>query len=29
MTRICEQLNGKINFNWRAEGLVCDITIDN
>jgi PAS domain S-box-containing protein len=29
MTRICEQLNGKINFDWRAEGLVCDITIDN
>jgi PAS domain S-box-containing protein len=28
MTRICEQLNGELNFDWRADGLICDITID-
>jgi PAS domain S-box-containing protein len=28
MTRICEQLNGELNFDWRADGLVCDIVID-
>jgi two-component sensor histidine kinase len=28
MTRICEQLNGALNFEWRADGLICDITID-
>jgi PAS domain S-box-containing protein len=28
MTRICEQLNGELNFDWCADGLICDITID-
>ena len=28
MTRLCDQLNGEIRFDWRASGLVCDITID-
>jgi PAS domain S-box-containing protein len=28
MTRICEQLNGELKFDWRADGLICDITID-
>jgi two-component sensor histidine kinase len=28
MTRICEQLNGSLNFDWRADGLICDIAID-
>jgi PAS domain S-box-containing protein len=28
MARICEQLNGELNFDWRADGLVCDIVID-
>ena len=28
MTRICEQLNGALKFDWRADGLICDITID-
>jgi two-component sensor histidine kinase len=28
MTRICEQLNGELKFDWRADGLVCDIVID-
>jgi PAS domain S-box-containing protein len=28
MTRICEQLNGELNFDWRADGLICDIAID-
>ena len=28
MSRICVQLNGDINFDWRPSGLVCDITID-
>ena len=28
MTRICEQLNGELNFDWRADGLICDIVID-
>ena len=28
MTRICEQLNGELNFDWRADGLICDITIE-
>jgi two-component sensor histidine kinase len=28
MTRICEQLNGALNFDWRTDGLICDITID-
>ncbi len=28
MTRICEQLNGALNFDWRADGLICDIAID-
>jgi PAS domain S-box-containing protein len=28
MTRICEQLNGELNFDWRADGLICDIIID-
>jgi two-component system CheB/CheR fusion protein len=27
MRRICEQLNGEISFDWREDGLVCDITI--
>jgi PAS domain S-box-containing protein len=28
MTRICEQLNGELKFDWRADGLICDIGID-
>jgi PAS domain S-box-containing protein len=28
MTRICEQLNGALDFDWRADGLICDIVID-
>jgi PAS domain S-box-containing protein len=28
MTRICEQLNGELKFDWRADGLICDIVID-
>jgi two-component system CheB/CheR fusion protein len=28
VTRICEQLNGELNFDWRADGLICDIVID-
>jgi PAS domain S-box-containing protein len=28
MTRICEQLNGELKFDWRADGLICDIAID-
>jgi PAS domain S-box-containing protein len=28
MTRICEQLNGELKFDWRTDGLICDITID-
>jgi PAS domain S-box-containing protein len=28
MTRICEQLNGELTFDWRADGLICDVTID-
>ncbi len=28
MTRICEQLNGELNFDWRADGLICDIVIE-
>jgi two-component sensor histidine kinase len=28
MTRICEQLNGDLKFDWRADGLICDIVID-
>ena len=28
MTRICEQLNGELNFDWRSDGLICDIVID-
>ena len=28
MARICEQLNGELNFDWRADGLICDIVID-
>jgi PAS domain S-box-containing protein len=28
MTRICEQLNGALKFDWRTDGLICDITID-
>jgi PAS domain S-box-containing protein len=28
MTRVCEQLNGTLNFDWRADGLICDIVID-
>jgi PAS domain S-box-containing protein len=27
MTRICDQLNGELTFDWRADGLVCDIGI--
>ena len=26
MTRmICDQLNGEVDFNWREEGVICDI----
>ncbi len=28
MTRICDQLNGELTFDWRADGLVCDIGIE-
>jgi two-component system CheB/CheR fusion protein len=28
MTRICEQLNGELKFDWCADGLICDIVID-
>jgi len=28
MRRICEQLNGEINFDWREAGLICNITVD-
>jgi PAS domain S-box-containing protein len=28
MTRICEQLNGELKFDWNADGLICDIVID-
>jgi PAS domain S-box-containing protein len=28
MARICEQLNGELKFDWRADGLICDIVID-
>jgi PAS domain S-box-containing protein len=28
MTRICEQLNGGLTFDWRADGLICDIVIE-
>jgi PAS domain S-box-containing protein len=28
MTRICDQLNGDLTFDWRADGLVCDIAIE-
>jgi len=28
VTRICEQLNGALKFDWRADGLICDIAID-
>ena len=28
MTRICEQLNGELKFDWRADGLICDVAID-
>jgi len=28
MTRICEQLNGELKFDWRTDGLICDIVID-
>jgi two-component sensor histidine kinase len=28
MKRICEQLNGDLKFDWRADGLICDIVID-
>jgi len=28
MTRICEQLNGALKFDWRTDGLICDIVID-
>lgn len=28
MMRICDQLNGELRFDWREDGLVCDITID-
>jgi PAS domain S-box-containing protein len=28
MTRICEQLNGETKFDWRPDGLVCDIAIE-
>jgi len=28
MTRICEQLNGALNFEWRTDGLICEIVID-
>jgi two-component sensor histidine kinase len=26
--RMINQLNGKIDFEWRADGLVCQITFD-
>jgi PAS domain S-box-containing protein len=28
MARICEQLNGELKFDWRTDGLICDIVID-
>jgi PAS domain S-box-containing protein len=28
MTRICNQLNGDLRFDWREDGLVCEIVID-
>jgi two-component system, chemotaxis family, CheB/CheR fusion protein len=28
MARVCEQLNGEVNFDWREAGLVCDIAVD-
>jgi two-component system CheB/CheR fusion protein len=28
MARICDQLNGELHFDWRQDGLVCDISID-
>ena len=28
MTRICEQLNGELVFDWRPDGLICDIAIE-
>jgi two-component system CheB/CheR fusion protein len=28
LTRICDQLNGEITFDWRAEGLICDVAIE-
>jgi PAS domain S-box-containing protein len=28
MTRICEQLNGELKFDWCADGLICHIAID-
>jgi two-component system CheB/CheR fusion protein len=28
MTRICNQLNGELRFDWREDGLVCEIVID-
>jgi PAS domain S-box-containing protein len=27
MTRLCEQLNGEVKFDWRPGGLICDIAI--
>jgi len=28
MTRLCEQLNGEVKFDWRADGLICDIVVE-
>ena len=27
MSRICDRLNGEASFDWREDGLVCDITV--
>jgi hypothetical protein len=24
---ICDQLNGEINFDWRPQGIICDISM--
>jgi two-component system CheB/CheR fusion protein len=28
MTRLCDQLNGELRFDWREDGLVCEMAIE-